>query len=213
MAGQLPDRTALPTPGGAPDARAAQDELDRMYDLHGAAVERWVRRLGGPRAAVEDLVHDVFVIALRRRRTFRGDSAVATWLFGITHHVVRRRRWRDRLRAWLGVRYGAEDGTAAEPPTPLAEVERAQEVARLYRALDRLPDSYRTTLVLFDLEGLPAEEVGGMLGLAPNAVWVRVHRGRAKLLKELERQARPAPRGTADGARVSVLRRRKGAQL
>jgi RNA polymerase sigma-70 factor (ECF subfamily) len=160
-----------------------------MYERHGATVERWVRRLAGPGAEVEDLVHDVFVIALRRSAEWRGDAKLTTWLFRITDRVVRKRRWRDRLRGWLGGRYRANvEHLTLESPTPLDQLEQAHEVHRLYRALDRLPESYRTVLVLYDLDGRSAEEVGGLLGLAPNTVWVRVHRARAKLLEALDRQ-------------------------
>jgi RNA polymerase sigma-70 factor (ECF subfamily) len=72
-------------------------------------------------------------------------------------------------------------------PTPLEVVERRQQAARLYAALDRLPDKYRTAIILCDIESAGAEEAGQLLGLSANAVWVRVHRGRAMLLEQLTR--------------------------
>lgn len=176
-------------PGGfAPNP----DALDRLYEEHGRAVERWVRRLAGPFARdTEDMIHDVFVIALRQRSRFRGESKITTWLFGIAENVVRRRRRRERWGRLLGQRY--EQALVALPPsspTPLEQVERRQEVGRLYRALDRLPDKYRTVLVMCDVDGLAAAEVAGLLGLSANAVWVRVHRGRARLQAELLRSTK-----------------------
>jgi RNA polymerase sigma-70 factor (ECF subfamily) len=176
-----------PTPG--PSARSASadagDVLAQLYQ-HEPEVERWVRRLAGPSADVEDLVHDVFVIALRRRHTFRGDSRLSTWLFGIAHMVVRKRRWRDGLRAVLGRRYQKDaEALAPRSPTPLEHLERARDASRLYRALDRLPEKYRTAIILFDIDGRPADEVAELLGIEPNNVWIRVHRGRGKLLAEL----------------------------
>jgi len=160
--------------------------FDHLYESYEPMVERWVRRLVGPTAEVEDLVHDVFVVALRRRHEFRGDAKVSTWLFRITELVVRKRRFRLRLRQFLDALHrGHEEAVVPPSPTPLEILEARQRCARLYQALDRLPDKYRTVIVLCDIEGSGAEEVGQLLGLTANAVWVRVHRARAMLLEQL----------------------------
>ncbi len=160
--------------------------FDHLYESYEPMVERWVRRLVGPTAEVEDLVHDIFVVALRRRREFRGEAKVSTWLFRITQWVVRRRRFRQRLRGFLDVLHRSHaEAVLAPSPTPVEVLEERQRCARLYQALDRLPDKYRTVVVLCDIEGSSAEEVGQLLGLTANAVWVRVHRARAMLLEQL----------------------------
>src|ERR1041384_6415976 len=70
------------------DAVAPRDTLDelldRMYEHHVRDVHRWVARLAGPRDDIEDLVHEVFLVAMRRRGEFRGDGKVSTWLFRIS---------------------------------------------------------------------------------------------------------------------------------
>jgi RNA polymerase sigma-70 factor, ECF subfamily len=170
-----------------PPRRNALDEvLDRIYERHVADVDRWVRRLVGPREDVEDIVHDVFLVAVRRRGSFRGDASVKTWLFRIAHHVVRGRRRRDRVRRWLFQRH-ADGLSAASGPitTPLEEIEQREQAARLYAALDRLPDDYRTALILYEIEGLSGEEVAELLDVQLGTIWVRLHRGRARLLREL----------------------------
>jgi RNA polymerase sigma-70 factor (ECF subfamily) len=160
--------------------------FDHLYETYEPTVERWVRRLVGPSAEVEDLIHDVFVVALRRRGEFRGEAKVSTWLFRITQLVVRKRRFRRRLRQFLDVLHRSHEEAVVRPsPTPLEMLEERQRCARLYAALDRLPDKYRTAIILCDIEGSGAEEVGHLLGLTANAVWVRVHRGRAMLLEQL----------------------------
>jgi RNA polymerase sigma-70 factor (ECF subfamily) len=160
--------------------------FDHIYENYEPSVERWVRRLAGPAADVEDLVHDVFVVALRRRRDFRGDAKLSTWLFRITELVVRKRRARNRLRRFLDVLHrGTREAISPSNPTPLEEVERRQRCMRLYGALDRLPDKYRTAIILCDLDGTSAEDAARLLGVTANAVWVRVHRGRAKLYAQL----------------------------
>jgi RNA polymerase sigma-70 factor (ECF subfamily) len=160
--------------------------FDHLYETYEPMVERWVRRLAGPSADVEDMVHDVFVVALRRRGEFRGDAKVSTWLFRITQLVVRKRRFRRRLRQFLDVLHRSHEEAVAPPsPTPLEVLEDRQRCARLYSALDRLPEKYRTVIIMCDIEGSGAEEVGQLIGLTANAVWVRVHRARAMLLEQL----------------------------
>jgi RNA polymerase sigma-70 factor (ECF subfamily) len=183
---QMQDRDARASVGA--EAVSFDPELlfDHLYESYEPMIERWVRRLVGPSAEVEDLVHDVFVVALRRRREFRGDAKVSTWLFRITQWVVRRRRFRQRLRQFLDVLHRSHAQAVVSPsPTPVEVLEERQRCARLYQALDRLPDKYRTVIVMCDIEGSSAEQVGQLLGLSANAVWVRVHRGRAMLLEQL----------------------------
>ena len=166
--------------------------LDRVYERHVADVDRWVRRLVGPREDVEDLVHEVFLVAVRRRGSFRGEASVKTWLFRIAHHVVRGRRRRDRVRRWLFARH-AETLPAERSAivTPLEEIERREQSARLYAALDRVPDEYRTALILYEIEGLSGEQVAELVGVQLGTIWVRLHRGRARLLRELSREDEP----------------------
>jgi RNA polymerase sigma-70 factor (ECF subfamily) len=162
------------------------DSLDQIYETYEPMVERWVRRLTGPGAEVEDLVHDVFLVALRRMHEFRGDAKISTWLFRITELIVRKRRFRKRVHGFLGLVF-RDNATALAPrsPTPLEELERRQQCALLYAALDRLPEKYRTPVIMFDIDGRSAQEVANLLGIKTNAVWVRVHRARARLLDEL----------------------------
>jgi RNA polymerase sigma-70 factor (ECF subfamily) len=184
-----PDRGALPAKLAEADGSDPELLFDHLYESFEPMVERWVRRLAGPGAEVEDLIHDVFVVALRRRAEFRGDAKVSTWLFRITELVVRKRRFRQRLRHFLDGLHRSEAGVVTPPsPTPLEVVEQRQQCARLYAALDRLPDKYRTAVILCDIEGLSAEEAGRLVGLSANAVWVRVHRARGMLLEQLTRR-------------------------
>lgn len=183
---QLQDTGAHPAV--APGEPLSDPELlfDHLYETYEPMVERWVYRLAGPSSDAEDIIHDVFVIALRRRREFRGDAKVSTWLFRITQLVVRKRRFRWRVRRWLDVLHRSQaEAVTPQAPTPLEVLEERQRRARLYSALDCLPDKYRTAIILFDLEGARADEVGHLLGLTANAVWVRVHRARALLLEQL----------------------------
>ena len=89
-----------------------------------------------------------------------------------------------------------EDGHHAEPTsdwgsaTTLLEQRETRE--RVRSAIDRLPDSYRTVLLLRDIEELDTAEAAQLLGLTPNTVKIRLHRARQALAKLLEPAFRPA---------------------
>jgi RNA polymerase sigma-70 factor, ECF subfamily len=175
--------------GSAAPVRA-QEPIDVLYGQHLSKVKRWARRLAGPCADLEDLVHDVFLVALRRGFQSRGEASVETWLFAITQRVVWGQRQRARFRQWLLGHKQAELAPPA-PPTPQHELERREQSVRLYRALDRLSEVYRTTLILYELEELSGEEVARLTGVPLGTVWVRLHRGRERLMKILAREGSP----------------------
>ena len=184
----MKSRPAIASDTSPPSAGAA-DSIDTMYGQNLAKVKRWARRLAGPSADLEDLVHDIFLVVLRKGFQFRGEATFDTWLFGITQRVVWTKRRKSQLRQWL---FGQNqtDLIPPEPRTPQHELERREQSARLYQALDRLPDVYRTTLILYELEELSGEEVARLTGVPLGTVWVRLHRGRERLMQILARGER-----------------------
>ena len=182
---------AAPADAGEPEPDPADAALDLVYERHAQSVAGWARRLAGPGADLEDLIHEVFLIALRRHGELRSATSMRSWLFRITWHVVRGRRRRERIRRWLFSRYApAELGDAVTPPvTPLEQVLRSEQIVLLYRALDRLPENDRTALILYEIDGLPGEEIAHLLDVDVGALWVRLHRARRRLVKVLAKQA------------------------
>ncbi|HEX7596865.1 MAG TPA: sigma factor, partial [Polyangia bacterium] len=57
-----------------------EETVAGLYERYAPQIERWARRLAGPRFDAEDLLHDIFLVVLRRRGEFRGDAKVTTWL-------------------------------------------------------------------------------------------------------------------------------------
>jgi len=116
-----------------------------------------LRLLGGREADAEDVVQDTWVKAVEKLDTFRWESALGTWLHAIALNVTREAERRRGRRQ-------ETDFPAEEPPAraPLEQV----EVMDLERAIQGLPDGYRTVLVLHDVEGFTHEEIGAQLGIA-----------------------------------------------
>jgi RNA polymerase sigma-70 factor, ECF subfamily len=188
--GLRPDAGAPPSPdkaGGAPlDVEAA-------YCAHVEDVARWARRLGGPTAEVEDIVHEVFLVVQRRVGEWRGDARITTWLYEITLRVVRdrRRRWRWPRWSWTASSAGFEVSGPGRDPTELASdqpdaldlLQRREATTLLYRILDGIGEKYRTVIILFELEGLSGEEIAKLTKTSLSNVWVRLFRARQKVLK------------------------------
>lgn len=206
MLRSLPPLPQTPTPG-SPLGEAPPLDLDEAYRRYAGQVARWAERLAGPRADLEDLVHDVFVVAQRRRREWRGDAKLSTWLYEITIRVVQgRRRASRRWRFLAFIERDAEAGFPAQAlpfvpaPTPIELLEQRLDTALLYELLDTLGEKYRTALILFELEGLSGREIAALTNTSLANVWMRIVRARSALTKRLQAhlaRQRPAPHGKA----------------
>ena len=168
-------------------ADAFAPDVASLYRAHAAKVGRWAARLGGPSIEVEDIVQEVFLVAKRRLGAFRpdGGGSVTTWLFRATERIVKAARRKQRLRRLFGTAPVDEAaGTAIAGPIPSDELERRQEIAHVYRVLDRLPERQRKVLILFELEVLSTQEIATLIGARVGTVRVWLYRARAAFLQQ-----------------------------
>jgi RNA polymerase sigma-70 factor (ECF subfamily) len=135
-----------------------------------------LRTLGDPDDAA-DAVQDALINAFRRARTFRGESAVTTWLHRIVVNACL-----DRIR-YAAARPAVPWADDLDPPSVASDPAR-QATARLdvEAALATLPDEQRVALVLVDMEGYPVAEVAQLLSCPVGTVKSRCARARARLL-------------------------------
>ncbi|MCK6546139.1 RNA polymerase sigma factor [Myxococcota bacterium] len=161
--------------------------LASIFEHHARDVWRIVGRLLGPaapRADVDDLGQQVFLAVHRALPSYRGDSALTTWLYGIaTRVVLQHLRGRRRYRAMIE-RY--ESGVITEPAPGVEEtVAQREALVRVWRALEEMDPDRRIVLVLSELEGLGAREIGEALDLGEEAVRSRLRRARSELAERL----------------------------
>ncbi|MET9952351.1 RNA polymerase sigma factor SigM [Streptomyces sp. NPDC006339] len=137
----------------------------------------------GDREEAADAVQDALVSAFRAAHTFRGQSAVTTWLHRITVNACL-----DRARKTASRRTSPVDDTARfeqllEPhESAEAPAEREDLHRQLLAALATLPTEQRAALVLVDMQGYPVAEAARILDVPTGTVKSRCARGRAKLL-------------------------------
>ena len=138
----------------------------------------------------KDAVQDGFVSAFRSLDGFGGRCQVSTWLHRITVNAAlmklraRRRKPEESIEELLPS--FLEDGHHTRHPHEWRDTGEAllssQEDRDFVRAaIDRLPESYRTVLLLRDIEELDTAEVAQALGVSDNVVKVRLHRARQAL--------------------------------
>ncbi|MEY2226723.1 MULTISPECIES: RNA polymerase sigma factor SigM [Streptomyces] len=137
----------------------------------------------GDREEAADAVQDALVSAYRAAHTFRGDSAVTTWLHRITVNACL-----DRARKAASRRTSPIDDTdrlerLLEPhESAEAPAERQDLHRQLLAALSTLPADQRAALVLVDMQGYPVAEAARLLDVPTGTVKSRCARGRAKLV-------------------------------
>ncbi len=142
-----------------------------------------LRTLGNPDDAA-DALQDAMVSAFRKADTWRGDSAVTTWLHRIVVNACLDRVRREKVRAADPLPEDLETRVPAGVPTPAdpADLAVSHETRTLVlAALAELPAEQRAALVLIDMEGHPVAEVAAMLDCAVGTVKSRCARGRARL--------------------------------
>ena len=163
--------------------RAQQGDVaafEAIYRLHASAMYALCRRMIGDDREARDLVQDIFVRAWERLTTFRGQSALGTWLHRLGTNVVLERMRstkRDALRLIDG-----DDATL----TLLERDSGLDARIDLDAALVRLPGGARTVFVLHDIEGYSHDEIAQMTGIAPGTARAQLFRARRALMKLLE---------------------------
>lgn len=189
--------TLEPTPFAATgvDARPADgSDIERIYAEHVRYVWRCLRALGVRDAALDDAVHDVFLVVQQKLAQFDGQAAVTTWLYAIALRIARRARATARKDAWRFAT-GEGDDTLPEPVTahavstdhPERALERGERLSLARRALERLDDDKREAFVLSQVEQRSAPEIVAITGLPLNTVYSRVRAAKAAFQAEVAR--------------------------
>ncbi len=166
-------------------ARARQGDRGAaraLYDAHALRVHRLVYRLCGDEEMARDLTQDTFIRVFERLSTFRGDSAFATWVHRVAVTVTLNGMRKEQRRA--------QRSTSLESIGELVAVSREIEPdlrARLSSAIEALPESCRTSVVLHDIEGYTHGEIAQMLGIAEGTSKARLFDARSRLRKALSK--------------------------
>lgn len=176
--------------------RARGHDLDAYNEL----VSRYQKRIyalvyhmTSSREDTEDLVQDVFVKAYRSLGHFKGDASFYTWIYRIavnrTINFLKKRK-----RSAGGMSLDDMDLAVERDPnyvelssreSPFRDMTITELQEKLNKALLTLSDKHRTVVVLHDIEGVPHDEIGRMIGCSAGTVRSRLFYARQQLQKEL----------------------------
>ena len=180
------DETAL-VEGVRQGDPAAFETVVRTYGPRLTAVARRILRDDDQ---AREAVQEAFISAYRNRAQFHGDARLSTWLHRIAVNAalqrIRSAKRRpeepieDLLPRFLPDGHHVER-FRAWTEAPDERLSRLETAATVREAIDRLPEAYRTVLLLRDIEGLSGQEAAEMLHITPNAVKIRLHRARIAL--------------------------------
>jgi len=167
-----------------------------LVHQHAGHMLATARRLLRSEDDARDAVQEAFVSAARSIGSFAGGSKLSTWLHRIVVNAALMRLRSQRRRAEEPIddllpRFDAEGHHLAAPAaweTPSdVLLERHETRAAVRRCIDRLPERYRTVLLLRDIEDLDIQETAAHLAVTQNTVKIRLHRARQALRTLLER--------------------------
>jgi RNA polymerase sigma-70 factor (ECF subfamily) len=147
-------------------------------------------RITGDPTTAQDLTQETYLRAYRSFSSFQSGTNCRAWLLQIAHNVFCR-DYRQRKRiTWRTADDDDFDQLASVPgqmPDPEEEVLRQLDRDELRHALAQLPETFRTAIVLVELQGLSCEEAAAVMGTPRGTVLSRLHRGRARLRQILEK--------------------------
>jgi len=161
--------------------RAARDgdigQFGVLFERHHGRLFEFFYHMTGDRSVSEDLVQEVFVRMLRYRSTFSDQSHFKSWMYQIARNArINHFKKHGSERA-----SGATEVAAATRHLVHRQIEQAQHMAILERALLKLPEDKREILILARYQEMKYEQIAELLGIEVGAVKVRVHRAMAEL--------------------------------
>ncbi len=159
-----------------------RDSLTKLYLRYHGRLFKFVFRLTGSHTIADELVNDVMLVVWKKASSFRGESKVSTWIFGIAYRLTMRRLSRRQVRL---ARQTDWAGSAIDDGADLEVEDWVQN------GLQALPAAQQLTMVLVFYVGLSYEEVATVTECPVNTVKTRMFHARKKMRDFLSPTASP----------------------
>ncbi|HWQ00248.1 MAG TPA: RNA polymerase sigma factor [Vicinamibacterales bacterium] len=169
--------------------RGDQAAWDAVVRQHWRRIFNVAYKFVGRHDEAEDLTQEIFLKIFRALDSFDRRANFQTWIISIARnlcidHYRSVRKERETIAREIDA---ATLSPAAADPSPLAALERDDLRLLLRRALDRLPETLRSAVVLRDLHELSYQEIADRLRLPEGTVKSRINRGRLELARQIRR--------------------------
>ncbi|KPL57756.1 RNA polymerase sigma factor SigW [Rossellomorea vietnamensis] len=168
-----------------------QNAFAELVELYKDKVFQICFRMLGNRHEAEDIAQEAFIRAYVNIETFNQKRKFSTWLFRIATNLCIDRIRKKKPDYFLDAEVSGTEGltmysqVAADVQLPEDEVENMELQETIQIEISKLPEKYRSVIVLKYIEELPLQEISEILDLPLGTVKTRVHRGREALRKQL----------------------------
>lgn len=151
--------------------------FEELYRQHATRLYNLAFRMAGNPADADDLLQEIFLLAYRKLESFRGASALGTWLYRLGMNVCL-----DRLRSKANKQEATTDALEEQViSAPISAGAQPFNRLDLERAIRTLPEGARAAFLLHDVEGLDHAEVGQVLGISEGTSKSQVHKARMRI--------------------------------
>ncbi len=177
--------------------RGDSDAFATLFDTHKTRVYSLCLRMTNNVAEAEDLAQDAFVQVFRKLNTFRGDSALSTWLYRIAvNTVLMHFRRKSPCRVSLDETITDQSGTKPvrrEYGTRDGRLETSVTRLALARAISALPHGYRAIFLLHEVEGYQHREIAKLLGCSVGTSKSQLHKAKLRIREILTQTVQTQP--------------------
>ena len=161
-----------------------EESFGLFYDRYFPRVYHFVNQRLRNHADSEEVVQEVFINVVSSLESFRGESALSSWIFGVTRRTIARRFKRKRHPTIALPDSDAQDGQYGAGPTPLQSYECNERFEKITAAArDELSEEQREVFRLHHLEDRPISEIASRLNKSENSIKSHLYRTRKLLLR------------------------------
>jgi RNA polymerase sigma-70 factor (ECF subfamily) len=162
----------------------------------------------GKHDEAEDLTQDIFLKIFKALHSFDRRANFQTWIISIARNLcIDHYRSVRKERETIAREVDASDlSPASADASPLKQLEQSDLRDLLRRALDQLPETLKTAVVLRDLHELSYQEIAARLGLPEGTVKSRINRGRLELARQIKRSSAAASASALEARRAALGR-------
>ena len=160
-----------------------QDAFAALFNAHKTKIYSLCLRMTSNTAEAEDLAQDAFLQAFRKLGTFRGDSALSTWLYRVAVNAVLMHMRKKGLRVLsLDQPLEEHDGPVKREQGKLDDrLSGSVDRIALIRALKELPTGYRTIFVLYEVKGYEHHEIAHLLHCSVGNSKSQLHKAKTRM--------------------------------
>ncbi len=144
----------------------------------------FVGRIVTNRETSEEIVQETFLRIFKQKMSYTPQYAVSTWIYTIALNLSRSELRKRKLRKFLSLDFLKEESDLELAGTTTTRIEGLAPI--LQRAIDRLPEDYKTAFVLCDIQRLPYQQIAEVMCVPVGTVKSRINRARSILREKLK---------------------------